>query len=86
MSPGYALSDFDDIELSKARERGKFGILLAGKRDSAVLDAMTLVPCQKFYYIWPFISRVYALGIFFSCKGCTLHARIPWSGKDDLRP
>ncbi|GJJ09662.1 hypothetical protein Clacol_003886 [Clathrus columnatus] len=41
MAPGYTISDFDDLELVKARENGKFGILLAGKRDSTVIDAVT---------------------------------------------
>lgn len=43
MSPGYTTPDFEDIELLKAHEKGQFGILSAGKRDSAVLDAMTMV-------------------------------------------
>lgn len=58
MSPGYAISDFDDLELSKARERGKFGILPAGKRDSVVMDAMTLefssrVENVRFMHLFP---------------------------------
>jgi hypothetical protein len=45
VSPGRSLIavDHDDIEMLKAKEQGKYGILAVGCRDSCVLDAFTEV-------------------------------------------
>jgi hypothetical protein len=43
MAPGGAVTDYDDLELLKAKERGKHGRRAVLSRDSNVVDIFTEV-------------------------------------------
>jgi hypothetical protein len=45
--------DHDDIEMLKAKEHGKYGILAVGCRDICVIDVFTEVRPHRHHWICP---------------------------------